>query len=251
MGISAVVLTKDESTNIIKCLETLAFCNEIIVIDTGSLDDTIIAAKSVGACVIKKNLNGDFAEVRNYALTKAKEKWVLYIDADERVSRELAAEIVQFVNDPILNFKGYYLRRIDEMWGRQLLHGEPGRVKLLRLARKGAGKWERKVHEIWKINGTTYELKTPLLHYPHSTLFKFIEHVNVFSTLHAKANQLEGKKSSLFKIMFYPPFKLIEGWIFKKGFKDGIQGFIVACLMSFHSFLSWGKLWLLQKKNNY
>ncbi|MBU0569669.1 hypothetical protein KKB40_02710, partial [Patescibacteria group bacterium] len=123
-------------------------------------------------------------------------------------------------------------------------------VKLLRLAKKDSGGWVRKVHEVWEMEGRVGELINPLIHYPHKTLKKFVHSMNKHSSLHATANLEEGKRSNLIKILFWPPLKFINNFIFKLGFLDGIHGFLVAMMMSFHSYLSWSKLWLTQRKTS-
>lgn len=248
MNISAVVLSRNEEKNIKKCLESLGFCDEVIVIDDNSEDRTIEIAEKLGAKVYKRELKGNFALQRNFGLNKARGKWVLFVDPDERVSKDLRDEIVKIINDSSINYLGFYMGRTDHIWGKRLKHGETGNIRLLRLARRKAGKWRRRVHEVWQIIGRTGELKKPLLHYPHPTLKEFIASVNKMSGLHAEANFEEGKRSSLFKIIIWPLAKFMQNWIIKGGFLDGIQGFMVALVMSFHSYLAWSKLWMLQKK---
>jgi glycosyltransferase involved in cell wall biosynthesis len=273
MQLSAVVLTKNEENNIEECLLALSFCDEILVIDDNSKDKTIDTAKRLGARVYKRHLRSDFATQRNFGLKKAQGKWVLFIDADERVTKGLANEITQCVNDPILPFSGFYLKRIDEIWERKILHGECGSISLLRLVRNGSGEWRRPVHEKYemqdKLSSTnrsgyslwdklgprlsetrnkTYHLKNPLMHYPHKTLSEFIADVDRMSTIHAKANMQEKKRSNILKIIIWPPAKFIVNYIFKLGFIDGTQGFVIAAVMSFHSYLAWSKLWILQRK---
>lgn len=247
MILSAVVITKDEENNIRDCLNTLSFCDEIVVVDDYSHDNTIKIAKKFGAQIFQRRLNSDFAAQRNFGLKRAKGDWVLFVDADERVSKDLAREIVQVINDPTLNYAGYYLKRVDYMWGRQLRHGEIGAVRLHRLGRSNAGVWKRRVHEEWSFAGRTYLLKNPLLHYSHPTLSEFINHVNNFSTLHAKANLEEGKGSSLAKVIIWPTGKFVYNYIARGGFLDGLAGFIFSVIMSFNSFLAWNKLWFYQK----
>lgn len=134
------------------------------------------------------------------------------------------------------------------MWGRELRHGETGNVKLLRLAKTGTGRWRRAIHETWQVTGKTGELKNPLLHYPHQTLREFIADIDWMSALHARENNKEGKRSDLFKIIFFPKFKFFDSWVLKRGFLDGTPGFMAAMIMSLHSFLAWSKLWLAQRK---
>lgn len=242
--LSTVVLTKNEEHNIKECLKSVAWCDEMIVIDDYSEDKTVDVAKSLGARVFKRKLNGDFATQRNFGLEKAAGEWVLFIDADERMTPKLKDEINSKVQ--IQKHCGFYIKRTDVLWGKTLTHGETN-TKLLRLARKGSGKWRRKVHEVWEVAGVIREFKNPILHYPHQTINEFLGDTNNYSTLHAQENMKEGKRSSIFKILFYPKLKFLQNWILKGGFLDSGPGFIVALMMSFHSFLAWSKLWLLQR----
>lgn len=249
MKLSGVVLTKNEEKSIERCIVSLKFCDEVIVVDDGSTDKTVEIAKKLDAKVYKRKLLNNFASQRNFGLEKAKGDWVLFIDADEVVPDKLKSEILSAIESK-RNISGYYLKRYDLIWGKMLTHGEVGSVLLLRLAKKGTGKWSRKVHEIWNVHGRLATLKTPLLHYPHQSLDEFIDETNFKSSLHAKANMEEGKNSNLIKVIFWPVGKFVKYYIFKMGFLDGTEGFVDAMVMSFHSFLSWGKLWVLQKKKH-
>lgn len=243
--ITAVVLTKNEVNNIKDCLESLSFCDEILVIDDNSTDKTGSLAKSLGAKVIKRALNNDFASQHNFALSKAKNEWVLFIDADERVTEKLSFEIKDAVDSK--KYDGYFIKRIDNIWGREIKYGEIGKSRFLRLAKKNSGKWERRVHERWKINGRVANLNNNIIHFSHQSVEEFIKNVDFFSSLHAEANMNEGKRSYIFKICFMPLAHFIRNYVFRIGFLDGIQGFVFAVVMSFHSFLAWSKLSLKQK----
>jgi len=246
--ISAVILTKDEEKNLQECLESVKWADEIIVIDDNSTDQTIEIAKSLKAKVFSHPLNNNFAEQRNFALRQAQGQWVLFVDADERISPDLKKEIMEAIKESDVN--GFYLKRQDFFGGRALKYGETANVRLLRLGRKGKGEWQREVHEVWGIDGQVKELKNPILHYPHQTLSDFIDHVNFHSTLHAEALRKEGVKPSLWRIYFNPKAKFIKNYIFRLGFLDGTQGIIVALMMSFHSFLARAKLYFLYQKKS-
>ena len=250
MNLSAVVLTKNEEENLRDCLESLKFCDEVIVIDDESKDKTVNIAKESGAKIFIRPLGGDFSAQRNLGLEKATNRWVLFVDADERVSQKLEEEILDEINRPGNPHVGYYMRRDDYLWGKKLKFGETANLLFLRLARKSGGKWERCVHEVWKVTGRTKTLNSPLLHYPHQTLREFIKDINFHSDLDVDAKKKEGKKSNLMKIIFWPRGKFINNWIFRLGFLDGNRGFMLALMMSFHSFLSWSKLWIYQKQRN-
>jgi len=244
--ISAVVLTKNEEENLPQCFESIKWCNEIVVIDDNSMDKTVEIAKKFGAKVFIHPLNNNFAQQHNFGLGKAKGEWVLFLDADERVSLGLAKEIKEKIKLSKLN--GFYLKRQEFFGGKALKHGETIHC-LLRLAKKGKGEWQREVHETWEIKGEIGKLKNPLLHYSHPTLSEFIEHINNFSTLHARVLLKEGVKPSLFRIIANPLGKFIQNYLFRLGFLDGTPGIIVALMMSFHSFLARAKLYQLWKKS--
>jgi len=243
--ISAVVLTKNEEENIEKCLRTLRFCNEIVVIDDNSNDHTRDIAKKLGAEIYKRDMDMDYAAQSNYGMEKAKNKWVLFVDADERISNELADEITEAVGYE--GVSGFLLRRIDYMWGKWLTHGEVGSNRFMRLVRKRSGKWVRRVHPRFEIRGKTLNLKNPILHYPHPSVKEFIAKVDKWSTWHALANSEEGKKATISKVVLMPIGHFIRNFILNLGFLDGIRGLIFAFVMSFHSYLAWSKLLLLQR----
>jgi len=202
MMLSVVILTKNEEDNIKDCLERVKFADETIVIDDNSDDKTTQIAKKLGAKVYKRDLADDFAKQRNFGLKKAEGKWVLFVDADERVPPQLAREIIQLVNDPLGQYSGFYLKRTDYIWGKKLTHGEVGSLSLLRLARRLGGKWRRPVHEVWEVIGRKRSLKNPILHFPHPNLTEFITSVNWHSSLHARANLEEGKKPTFVKRLY-------------------------------------------------
>jgi|SRR3989344_5516943 len=247
MKISAVILTKNEEGNIKKCLERLTFCDEKLVMDDYSQDNTIKIAKKSGAKIYKRKLNNDFSSQKNYALGKSKGDWILFIDADERVSVGLKNEIISALENSD-NINGFKFKRYDFFMGKWLTHGEVGKVRLIRLTRKGKGIWKRKVHETLVIDGNVGDIIIPIKHYPHPSLRKFIESVDRWSSWHALANKDEGKKSSLIKICVFPVAHFTKNILINFGFLDGIHGFIFAIIMSFHSYLSWSKLWLIQRK---
>ncbi len=244
--ISAVVLTKNEQANIRRCLKSLSWCSETIVIDDYSEDKTVKIAKEFGAKVYRRHLEGDFSRQRNFGLEIADGEWVLFIDADEVIGDGLAEEIAHKIKDD--NLSGYFIKRSDSWLGKKLKHGEWGEIKLLRLGKKKRGKWFRKVHEVWKINGNTDILRNKITHYPHSTIKIFLVHLSFHSSLHGEENELEGKKSNILKIIFYPIAKFNINYIWRRGFLEGTHGFVLSTLMSFHSFLSWSEQWLESRK---
>lgn len=245
--ITAVILTKNEEKNIKNCLDHLKWCSEIILIDDYSTDKTIKIARQAlrkfKAKIFKRHLNNNFAAQRNFGAKHAAGDWVLFVDADEIVSPKLRNEITKKITKNNKT-KGYYLKRTDYFMGKPLAYGETASVKLLRLAQIKSGQWKRKVHEYWNVKGEVECLENHLLHFPHPSLSEFITDINFYSTLHAAEIQKEGKKATVFKVIFYPLAKFFLNYFVKLGFLDGKEGFTIAIIMSFHSFLSWSKSWM-------
>ena len=248
--ISVVVLTKNEEKNIVDCLESLSWCDEIIVVDDNSEDRTLEISRKLGVKVFIRSLNQNFSQQRNFGLEKANGDWVLFVDADERVSEVLASEVLSIEYQVLRKYNGFYIKRRDYMWRSELKHGETGNIWLMRLARKDSGRWVGKVHEEWKIEGKVGRLKNEIIHYPHQSISEFLKEINFYTDLRAKELFEKGVKSDFISMLFYPVAKFLSNYFLKLGFLDGIHGLVFAIMMSFHSFLTRGKLWLLINKKN-
>lgn len=245
--LTVIILTKNEEKNIIDAIESTSFADEIIVIDDYSSDHTaeaIEALRNPHIKIFKRHLD-DYSSQRNFALKKAMGDWVLFLDADERISPGLRGEIQQILKDGSSN-DGYYVKRTDVMWGKELKYGETANVRLLRFAKKNRGEWRGKVHEEWEVKGSKSELKFPLYHFPHPTVSDFLTDINRYTEMRADELYEKKKTTSLFQIIIYPLAKFFQNYIVRLGFKDGLPGFIFAVLMSLHSFLVRGKLYFLQ-----
>lgn len=245
--LSVVVLTKNEENNIVDCLESLSFCDEIIIIDDNSNDRTLELLKNFKVKLYERSLNDDFSVQRNFGLEKANGDWVLFIDADERVTPLLKKEILYKI-EASGEVSGFYFRRKDYFIGRPLNYGETASIRLLRLVKKSKGFWQGRVHEIMKISGKTELMENPIIHYPHKSLSEFLSEISSYSTLRSKELFESGIKANFLSIILYPKAKFLLNFFIKKGFLDGIYGFVFAILMSFHSFLVRAKLWLLWQK---
>ena len=252
--LSAIILTKNVEQNILDCLESVEWVDELIILDDYSQDRTLDVVNTLPfkgkIKIYQKKLEGDFAQQRNYALSKVTTDWVLFIDADERVSKELREEINTILIEEKNNSRnnGFYIQRKDFMWGKLLKHGELSNISLLRLARLGSGEWIERVHETWQIKGKTSTLDNYLFHFPHPKVNKFLNEINYYSTLRSKELFDKKIKSSALEIIYYPLAKFVLNYFLKLGFLDGIEGLIFATMMSFHSFLVRSKLWLLWQK---
>ena len=224
MKLTAIVLVgKNNQVEAKRAIESVSFANEVIV--------------------VKEELPiKDFSKIRNESLSKAKEEWVLFVDSDEVVSEKLRNEILYRFRIES-GMTGYKLKRQDRFLGKWLRYGETAGVRLLRLAKKGAGRWERPVHEVWKINGRVGEFKNAILHYSHDSIGGLVEKLDRYSEIEAewRLGKL-GKLGILIEMILFPSGKFIHNYIFRLGFLDGMEGFIHAGMMSGHSFLVRGKV---------
>jgi len=247
--LSVIILTKNEEKNIIDAIESVSFADEIIIVDDFSDDHTKEAAESLRNTKVKifKRKLDNFAAQRNYALKKAKEDWIFFLDADERVSPGLRGEIEQLMKDGSRK-KGFFVKRTDVMLGKELKYGETSKVRLLRLAKRGSGMWHGKVHEKWEIKRDTGHLNFSLYHYPHPTIREFISEINKYTQIRAEELFKIKEPVSLLQIVTYPVGKFVQNYFFRQGYRDGTHGFVFAMMMSFHSFLVRSKLWLLWEK---
>ena len=212
MNLSVIVITNKEKLNE-HFLEFLKFGDELIIEYSKTLES--------------------FAEKRNKAIAKAKGDWVLFVDDDEIVSRQLAEEILQVTKSP--KYSGFNLKRIDTVFNEEQKYGEVGNIKILRLAKKKAGEFKRGVHEVWKINGKTKTLKNPLYHIKDSFISEFISRMSFYGPLDAVSLKLEGKNFSYTKILLFPLGKFAYNYFVKQGFRDGYPGLFLSYLMSIQS----------------
>lgn len=248
--LTGVILVKNEENNIVDAVESLNFCDQILIIDDDSTDRTqeilkVLRYQHKHLKVFSRELNADFSSQRNFALSKSENEWVLFLDADERLTTDLRKEIQDAVR--VREVNGFFVKRNDFMWGKELKHGETGDIWLLRLGKKSQGRWEGKVHERWEIKGKTQKLGSTISHYPHQSLTQFLKEINFYTSLRAKELYKEGKKANAVSVILYPKAKFFINYFIKAGFLDGVPGFVVNVLMSFHSFLVRGKLWQLSR----
>lgn len=246
-NLSAVILTKNEEKNIEEAIKSVSFAKQVLVIDDYSTDKTRQLAEKIGIKVIQHRLNNDFAKQRNFALEKCRYDWVLFIDADERISEALKNTILGL--DENSNTSAYLFPRADWFWNKKLRFGETGNCFVFRLVHKKRGFFTRSVHEKWIAKkGVIKKLKQPLYHYPHPSIKEFLQTINFYSSLNANYYQQIGKKTNVFDIILTPLFKFIYTYFVKLGFLDGPAGFVYSFMMSFHSFLTRSKLYMLSDK---
>lgn len=240
--ISAIVITKNESVNIERCLVSLDFCKEIIVVDANSTDDTVSKVRLYTDKVFIEEWKG-FSAQKEFALSKTSCNWVLWIDADEQVPIPLYEEIADLALENG-NFKGYYLPRVSNYCGKWIRHGGWDHDFVLRLFDKQHGKFDGKpVHEGIIVNGPTSHLSSPLHHYPYRTLSHHINKIDTYTTLHAEAMAEAGKRATIGMALRHAFGCLARKLIMQKGYLDGSTGIVLAVMSSYYVFLKYAKLW--------
>lgn len=240
--LSAIIITKDEAANIGACLDSLAFCDERIVVDCGSSDGTMMLAKEKGARVAAHGWKG-FGEQKNYALSLAQGDWVLSIDADERVTPELAQAIRAAIEDQRVN--GYEIPRQSSFLGRMMRHSGWFPDRVLRLFRRGKARFsDDVVHERVVCDGPVARLKAPLLHYPVVRLEDAIRRMDSYSTLGATQLAASGRRVSIMTGIVHGAFAFLRTYVLRLGFLDGAPGFLLAVANAEGTYYRYMKAWL-------
>ncbi len=245
--ISAIVIAKNEENMIVDCLESLSFCDEIVLVDSGSEDRTREIAEKMGAKVFSLPEN-DFSKLRNFGLEKAKEEWVLYVDADERITDELRESIKYYVlNIKNNNFGAYKIKRKNFYFGK---HEWPYIEYLERLFRKDTLEgWYGRLHESPKVNGKIGAMSGYLLHYTHRDLSSMLKKTIEWSKIEAELRYKSGHpKMSWWRFPRVMAAAFFNSYFIQGGWKVGTIGLIEGIYQAFSIFITYARLWELQNK---
>lgn len=247
--ISVAIITFNESSNIRRCIKSVDFANEIIVVDSLSSDDTCEIAKSLGAKVINQKFLGHIKQ-KQLAVDSCSNEWILSLDADEELSDELRNEIMELLKTPF-KYDAYIMPRVSFHLGRWIRHGGWYPDAKIRLFNKTKAYWGGyNPHDKVIVNGTVGKLKGDLQHYVFDDLRHNIDTNNSYSSIMANDLFKEEKSFSYIKLFLKPIGKFLETYIYKRGFLDGLPGFIIAVGASYSMFLKFAKLWELTKVKN-
>ncbi|MCK4385804.1 MAG: glycosyltransferase family 2 protein [candidate division Zixibacteria bacterium] len=246
--ISAIVITYNEEKNIGRCLSSIAWVDEIVVVDSESTDDTKKIASEFTPRVFDIKWEG-FGKAKDFAKDKASHPWILSVDADEVVTEDLKEEI-QNITKSEDSLDGYYISRKSNFLGKWIKHAwSPDYV--LRLFKKDMGKFDDSiVHEKVEVEGEKGYLKNVLLHYTDPDFDHYLEKLNRYTSLGAKQLFGKGKRAKLFDVIFRPLAVFFKMYLVKRGFLDGLPGFILAVSSAFHVFSKYVKLWHLTSVNS-
>lgn len=237
--LTAIILVKDGAQTLEATLQSLLWCGEIIVADDASSDDSVEIAARYDATIMHQKPTSSYAAKRNQALKHVHTPWVLFVDCDEVVTKDLRNAIEKAMKEK--DTQGWYIKRNDWFMGKRLLYGETAHMWLLRLARVNAGRWKRDVHEVWDISGKTRRLDGGVLeHHPHPTLTSFFAKLNRYSTLEAAARATHKQLtiSRVFmELLSFPVGKFLQHVILFQGIRDGYAGVIHAYWMALYSLM--------------
>ena len=246
--VSAVIITRDEAANLPACLESLSWCDEIVVLDSGSSDATPELARAAGARVhISPDWPG-FGPQKNRAIGLAGCDWVLSIDADERVSPELAREIRQAVRAPGAP-AAFAIPRVSSYCGQFMRHGDWYPDDVLRLFRRGSARFsDDLVHERLLVDGARGRLRSTLLHHSFRDMHQVLAKLDAYSSAGARAMHARGRRSGVLGALGHGAWTFLRGYVFKRGFLDGRLGLVLALSNAHGAYYRYIKLWLLQRE---
>lgn len=240
--LSATVICRDEAEKLRGCLESVRFCDEVVVVDSGSTDGTLEIARQLADVVVEREWPGYVAQ-QNFARTRARGEWVLSVDADERVNEDLAAEIQDTLAQPPA-VDGFRITRHVHYLGRWIDHCGWYPEPRVRLFRRERGRWDGvDPHYDVVVEGPLGELQGEIVHYTYDDLEDHVRTLNRFSSILAREHRERGRRFSWASLLFRPPLEFCKKYIVKRGFLDGPQGFYVSVLSAFYVFLKFAKLW--------
>jgi glycosyltransferase involved in cell wall biosynthesis len=247
--LTVTVITHNEGSHIASALESVSWADEIVVVDSGSTDETVAIARRYTALVEQREWAGYGAQ-KNHAADRASNDWILSVDADERVTPQLADEIRALMRDG-LHAQGYRIARVSHYLGRWIRSTDWYPDYHVRLYDRRTARWsERKVHESVELQGRVERLRGELLHYPYRDMSHHLAKIDQYTTLVAEQWAAEGRRSSALHAFIYPRLAFLRNYILRGGFRDGRAGLIISLLNSFYVFLKYAKLFEMQTAGN-
>jgi (heptosyl)LPS beta-1,4-glucosyltransferase len=245
--LTVVVLTKDEEAYIGDCLESLKWCPQVVVLDSFSSDQTVEIARQRGTRVAQRNFI-NFADQRNAGIDLVDSEWIFFVDADERVTPELAEEVSRVIENP--EYDGWWVPRKSNYFGKWLKYGGFSPDYQLRTARKRKYHFDptQKVHEKPIVDGKVGYLKNPLIHYCYQNLSELKKAGAIFNTLMAEVMFEQGRKPT-YHFIIAPIMTLLRQACIKQGYRDGWNGLLLSLAMSYNIFDAYRRLWILWYKH--
>ena len=244
--VSATLITHNEAVNIEEALQSLAWADEIVVVDSGSTDATIEICRRYTGRIFRRDWTG-FVDQKNYAVSQAAHDWIIALDADERIGSELAREINDLRRAGFQK-AGYRMPRVAYFMGRWIRHGDWYPDYQLRLFDRRLSLWRGgRVHESVRVEGTPGLLRGEIQHYTYRSLSDYLRRLETYSTLAARDYQADGRKASLARMLGNPCAAFLKGYMLKRGFLDGAPGLMVAIMGAVSVYFKYAKLYEFQR----
>jgi glycosyltransferase involved in cell wall biosynthesis len=240
------VIARDAEGTIDRCLASLAWCDEcVVVLDPRSRDATEARARAAGARVVAHAYAGN-VEQKRYAIAQAKSEWVVALDADEALAPELALRLAAWLRAPEPGCDGVLLNRVAFHLGRWIRHGDFHPDWQLRAFRRGGARVVgRNPHGRVRVPGRVVRLAGDLEHRSYASLADQLERVQAYSGIEAEGMLAAGRRARLRDLLLRPPARFLRGYLLRQGFRDGVPGLVIAGVSAFHVFLKYAKLWEL------
>lgn len=252
MKISVVISAYNEEKMIEECLKSAKLvADEIIVVNNSSVDNTEELSKKYAKVFTRPNDPVNLNKNKNFGFTKATGDWIISLDADERITPELAKEILKTVNRQQLTVEGFDIPRKNIIFGKWIQHSIWWPDYNLRLFKKGKGRFAQKhVHEKLDVEGEVGKLESPMIHYNYQTVSQFINKLNRTYTESEAENFIKsGKNIYWFDAIRWPTNDFVKTFFFQKGYKDGMHGLILSMFQAFYALVFFAKVW--ERKENF
>jgi glycosyltransferase involved in cell wall biosynthesis len=246
--LSVIVITRNEAARLPACLESVDFADEIVVVDSGSTDDTVGVARSFGAKITQTPDWPGFGGQKNRAMALATGDWIFSIDADERVTPQLRESMLAAIASDA--FDGFRIGRRSSYCGQFMNHSGWYPDRVLRLVRRGRGRFtDALVHESLRVQGRVGELHGDLLHESYADLSMVLDKVNRYSSAGAQSLAGKGVRGSFGKALGHGLWAFLRTYVLRRGFLDGRLGLALAISNAEETYYRYLKLWLSQRVN--
>ncbi len=246
--ISAVIITFNCGEILKKTLQSVSWCDEILIVDSGSTDQTLEICQQHNCTIHHRTFDG-YGTQKQYAVNWAKNHWILSIDGDEVITKELKAEIENRLSTETVHYKGFYIPITLVFFNRVFNYGNENKKLHLRLFNRNFGNFnEVTVHESIIITGETCKLRNEILHYSYLNVHHYFEKFNKYTTFFVNDASKKCKKANLLKITIRLPFDFIKYYFLNRNFLNGYAGFVWSVFSSWYSFVKYIKLFEYQKK---
>lgn len=245
--LSVVISAFNEEKKIEDCLKSVSFADEIILIDNSSIDQTLKIAKNYTSKIFTRENNPMLNINKNFGFSKASEEWILSLDADERITVELAKEIKSIINNKssvINNVNGFWIPRKNIIFSKWIEHAGWYPDYQLRLFKKGRGKFEEKhVHEMIKLEGESERLKNPIIHHNYENIAQFLQKTLFYAENEADQLIEKGYEFVWQDSIRFPTKEFISRFFAREGYKDGLHGLVLSLLMAFYHLVVFVNIW--------